>query len=61
VTVKKELPARSKTVHFTAGLRYNDRKELYRPIYSDQPQYVGEPTQELDDAWENLIGGRSAD
>lgn len=43
-------------MHFTSGLRYNDQQELYRPIYPGIPQYVGEPSAELDDAWENLLG-----
>ena len=59
-TVKIEVPAISKQVHFTAGLKYNDNQELYRPTYPNQPEYVGEPSPEMDAAWDDLIGGRSS-
>jgi len=47
-----------KKVYFTSGLKYNDKQELYRPVYPGIPQYVGEPSPELDTAWENLLGGK---
>lgn len=56
VGAKKELSPTTKPVRFTAGLLYNQEKELYRPIYPNSPQYVGVPTPEMDEAWEDLIG-----
>jgi hypothetical protein len=58
-TVKKEIPAVTKQVRFNAGLRYNERHELVRTGNSGQPEYVGDPTPELDAAWDELMGGSS--
>ncbi|KAB8072075.1 hypothetical protein BDV29DRAFT_158911 [Aspergillus leporis] len=55
-TVKKEIPAVTKQVRFNAGLRYNERHELVRTGNSGQPEYVGDPTPELDAAWDELMG-----
>ncbi|KAL5313614.1 hypothetical protein ACEPPN_018035 [Leptodophora sp. 'Broadleaf-Isolate-01'] len=57
LALQNKLPADTHRVQFTAGLRYNDKKELYRPISSDPFQYVGEPSKEMDDAWDHIIGG----
>jgi hypothetical protein len=59
-TVKKEILAETVEVRFTAGLLYNEHRELYRPTAPGRPEYVGTPTPELDAAWENLVGGMSS-
>lgn len=57
-TVKKEIPATTKRVRFTAGLRYNEQQELVRPVHPDLPEYVGTPSPEVDAAWKDLMGGK---
>lgn len=58
-TVKKEIAPVSKKIRFTAGLRYNESRDLVRTVHPGLPEYVGTPTLELDAAWEDLIGGSS--
>lgn len=57
--MKKEIAPISKTVRFTAGLRYDESRELVRTSHPGLPDYVGTPTPELDAAWEDLMGGMS--
>ncbi|RDW82938.1 hypothetical protein BP5796_04429 [Coleophoma crateriformis] len=57
-TIKQEIPSISKKVKFTAALKFNDSRQLYRPIDLSQPQYVGTPSAEIDANWENLNGGQ---
>ncbi|KAH8647913.1 hypothetical protein BX600DRAFT_443251 [Xylariales sp. PMI_506] len=45
-------------VRFTGGLKYDDNGTLYRNHPPDQKQYVGQPSSELDSAWEEIIGDR---
>lgn len=58
-TVGKEIPATTKRVRFTAGLVYNENRELVRTHHPDQPEFVGMPTPEVDAAWDDLMGGLS--
>ena len=58
-TLKNEIPATTKRVRFTAGLVYNEDRELVRTHHPDQPEFVGTPTPELDAAWKDLMGGSS--
>ena len=53
----KETPATTKSVRFTAGLRYNEDHALIRTEHPGKPEYVGPPTPELDAAWHDLMGG----
>lgn len=55
VTSRKEIPAASKSVRFTATLKFNESHELYRPV--TDPAYVGNPNPQIDEAWDNLMGG----
>ena len=45
-------------VMFTNALRYNETsKEYYREHDAWETQYVGKPSEEIDGAWEELLGG----
>lgn len=55
--VKTELPKRTTTVRFTSGLKFNDKQQLYRPIHTDLPQYVGAVGPEIESAWKEIVGG----
>ncbi|GAD95132.1 metallopeptidase MepB [Paecilomyces variotii No. 5] len=55
-TVKKEVTGETLEVRFTAGLLYDENRELYRPTAPGRPEYVGTPTPELDAAWKDLVG-----
>jgi hypothetical protein len=44
-------------VKFTGGIKFYDNGTMYRDN-GPGPAYVGRPTQEIDDAWEQLIGTR---
>ena len=59
VPAKREIPATSKQVRFTAGLRFNESGQLYRPVDPTRPVYVGTPTAEMDTAWEDLTRSES--
>ncbi|KAL2196652.1 hypothetical protein P885DRAFT_77774 [Corynascus similis CBS 632.67] len=50
----RELPEKYHNVQFDATLRYNESHLLYRPI--TDPPYVGDPSPEIDAAWEGLMG-----
>jgi hypothetical protein len=52
---KREIPATSKQIKFTGGLRYNETKQLYRQIEHGIPDYAGIPTPAVDSAWHELI------
>lgn len=45
-------------VRFTGGLYYDERGKPYRQIPEGFPQYVGEPTPEIDQAWAKLFDPR---
>lgn len=45
-------------VMFTNALQYNETsKEYYREHDPGEEQYVGKPSPEIDEAWEELLGG----
>ncbi|KAH8805165.1 hypothetical protein F5884DRAFT_859778 [Xylogone sp. PMI_703] len=46
-----------KEVQFTGGLRYDPNGTLYATSNPEEPVYVGPPSKELDDAWEDLVHG----
>jgi hypothetical protein len=50
----RDLPDKYHDVQFDAILRYNSSHKLYRPV--TDPPYVGDPSPEIDAAWENLMG-----
>ncbi|OTA60729.1 hypothetical protein K449DRAFT_423275 [Hypoxylon sp. EC38] len=50
----RDLPENYHNVRFDAALRYNESHLLYRPV--TDPPYVGDPSPEIDAAWENLMG-----
>jgi hypothetical protein len=56
--VKKEISPRLQQILFSAGLRYNGTQQLNRVTHSDQISYVGEPSEDIDTAWHQLIGGK---
>ena len=56
-TVQNEIPAISRQVRFSAGLRYNESQELVRTSSPGRKEFVGDPSQELDSAWEEIMGG----
>ncbi|RDW93473.1 uncharacterized protein DSM5745_00795 [Aspergillus mulundensis] len=44
---------------FTSPLRYNaSSKQLYRDFDPTQPQYIGQPSPDVDAAWDSLLGGQ---
>ncbi|KAM3083563.1 hypothetical protein ACMFMG_004210 [Clarireedia jacksonii] len=56
-------PARSsiekQQVRFTSALVYNESSQLwYREHDPAQPQFVGEPKPEIDEAWDKLLQGQ---
>jgi hypothetical protein len=56
-------PARSvlrikRDVIYTSALRYNDTSgEIYRDFDPAAPQYAGDPSPVIDEAWEKLLSG----
>jgi hypothetical protein len=52
---QREVPAITKQIRFTGGLRYNESKQLYRQIEPGIPNYAGVPTPEIDAAWHEII------
>lgn len=56
-TVQNEISAISKQIRFSAGLRYNESQELVRTSSSGHKDYVGDPSPEVESAWEELMGG----
>ncbi|KAM0145502.1 hypothetical protein ACHAQE_011237 [Botrytis cinerea] len=46
------------TVRFTGGLHFHKNGTLYREIIEGEPQYVGEPSPEIDSAWNQLLKGQ---
>ncbi|KAJ5113792.1 hypothetical protein N7456_002326 [Penicillium angulare] len=55
-TVQNEIPAVPKQIRFSAGLRYNESHELVRTGSSGRKEYVGDPSPELESAWEEIMG-----
>jgi hypothetical protein len=45
-------------VKFTGNLYYDANHTLHRSVEPDEPQYVGDPSPEIDKNWENLIHDR---
>jgi hypothetical protein len=44
---------------YTSAIRYNASDETYYREYDpNAPQYVGNPSQHIDKAWENLLEGK---
>lgn len=49
-------------VTFTSAFRYNaTSKTYYREYNLSEPQFVGVPRPEIDNAWEELLAGTSND
>jgi hypothetical protein len=44
-------------VRFKSGLSVNENNTLYRTFDPNGPQYVGNPSPTIDNAWKVLIGG----
>ncbi|KAM4063786.1 hypothetical protein HRG_012516 [Hirsutella rhossiliensis] len=53
-TAKKEIAPALQPRRFEATLKYNESHMLYRPV--TYPQYVGDPSPEIDKAWDELVG-----
>jgi hypothetical protein len=53
-------PARSaievNEVRFSGSLRYTDKGHIYVDYPPNEPKYFGEPSPEIDKAWQDLIG-----
>lgn len=45
-----------KEVRFSGSLKYTDEGRLYIDYGTDEPRYFGEPSPEIDQAWQDLIG-----
>lgn len=45
---------------YTGGLELNASRKLVRVTKDQSPQYVGQPSEELDHAWEDLMSGKFA-
>lgn len=58
--IKKEIPTRLQKTPFSAGLGYNATQQLYHLNHSDKVPYVGEPSKDIDDSWQRLIGGNTS-
>ncbi|KAI1170921.1 hypothetical protein F4777DRAFT_567471 [Nemania sp. FL0916] len=50
-----------KKVKFTGGLKFDENGTTYRAVEPDVPQYVGEPSDQLDRRWRSLIRGQAVD
>ncbi|KAI0964835.1 hypothetical protein F4678DRAFT_367028 [Xylaria arbuscula] len=48
-------------VKFTGGLKFDENGTTYRAVEPGVPQYVGEPSDELDRRWRSLIRGQAVD
>jgi hypothetical protein len=55
-TLREDVAPSLHPVRFDATLRYNESHKLYRP--RTFPEFVGEPNQDIDRAWEDLMGGK---
>jgi len=55
------VPARAqiatRRVRFSGTAAFDENGSAYRTSRPDEPQYVGTPTREIDDAWKALVGG----
>jgi hypothetical protein len=45
-------------VKFWGGPKFHDNGSVYRDFDPSEPRYTGDPTKEMDEAWENLTKGR---
>ncbi|PKK41770.1 hypothetical protein CI102_12571 [Trichoderma harzianum] len=54
VAAKADISAGLHTVRFDATIKFNDSHLAYRP--PTEPAYVGQPSAEIDNNWENLLG-----
>ncbi|KAL6824666.1 hypothetical protein J3E69DRAFT_367122 [Trichoderma sp. SZMC 28015] len=54
VAAKADISAGLHTVRFDATIKFNDSHLAYRP--PTEPAYVGQPSPEIDNNWENLLG-----
>ncbi|KXL44888.1 MAG: hypothetical protein FE78DRAFT_91107 [Acidomyces sp. 'richmondensis'] len=56
------VPARAQIatqrVRFSGTASFDENGSAYRTSRPGEPQYVGTPTREIDDAWTALVGGR---
>jgi hypothetical protein len=43
---------------FTAALDYNNPNHTLQRTPSPKPHYVGPPNPEIDQAWEDIVGGK---
>lgn len=43
---------------FTGGIQVNEEGKLYREVNPLEPQYAGEPSPEIDKAWDDLLDGK---
>jgi hypothetical protein len=43
-------------LRFSGSLRYHDDGTLYVDYAKDEPRFFGTPSEDIDHAWENLIG-----
>lgn len=61
ITNSTPVPARGvvrpQTVRFTGTAGFHANGSAFRVIEPGQPQYVGEPSPEMDVAWEALVSG----
>ncbi|KAI1099047.1 hypothetical protein F4804DRAFT_345812 [Jackrogersella minutella] len=51
----------AKLIKFTGSPEFYENGTLYRSYPKDQPQYVGEPSPEIDKAWNMLLYGSVVD
>jgi hypothetical protein len=58
-TARRQLPAIWRDVLYDARLVYNDTGDMVRP--SSSPDYVGEPTPDLEQAWKEILPGTARD
>lgn len=42
---------------FTGGIQVDGNGRLYREVNPLEPQYAGDPSPEIDKAWDDLLSG----
>lgn len=59
------VPARAQIatqrVRFSGTASFDENGSAYRTSRPGEPQYVGTPTREIDDAWTALVGGEEGE